>query len=203
MTAGALAEGPFAGLVPGGYGLIMADPPWQFRTFSTKGEGKSPQAHYACMSLAEVKALPVLSLADPRGCALIMWATAPMLDQGVETLKAWGFRFKSAGAWAKQSRSGQRWAFGTGFLFRSAAEFYLLGTVGKVPPLNRRTRNLIVSPVREHSRKPPEMRRDAEGLFGGRRVELFARESSPGWDTWGNQATRFDPRLEEAAANDG
>jgi N6-adenosine-specific RNA methylase IME4 len=60
-----------------------------------------------------------------------MLATAPMLPDAIALMKAWGFTFKSAGTWAKRSSTGKKWAFGTGYCFRSAAEFYLLGTIGK------------------------------------------------------------------------
>ena len=50
-----------------------------------------------------------------------------------------------------------------------------------------------MSPRREHSRKPDEIREDIERLVPGPYVELFARHTKPGWDAWGNQTTRFNP----------
>lgn len=184
------ADWPFATLQPGRYGAILADPPWRFHNRTPAGEKKNPVAHYPCMTFAELAALPVARLAAP-DCALVMWATAPLLDRAIELLRAWGFTFKSAGAWAKQSSTGERWAFGTGYVFRSAAEFYLVGTIGKPRVLNRATRNLIVSPVREHSRKPAQLHDDIERLYAGPYAELFARAPRPGWDAWGNDTERF------------
>jgi N6-adenosine-specific RNA methylase IME4 len=52
---------------------------------------------------------------------------------------------------------------------------------------------MITATKREHSRKPDEARDRIVQLWGDvPRIELFARESSPGWDTWGNQAGLFD-----------
>lgn len=181
---------PFGDLRPLSYRCILADPPWRFANWSAKGERKNPVGHYACMPLDAIKALPVARLAAA-DCACVMWATAPMLPQAIETLAAWGFAFKSAGAWAKQSSTGGKWAFGTGYCYRSAAEFWLLGTIGKPQQLVRNVRNLIVAPVREHSRKPDEMRRAIESLWDGPYVELFAREPTPGWAAWGNEADHF------------
>lgn len=181
---------PFGSLIPLRYGVILADPPWRFHNRSTKGESKNPAAHYACMPLADIQALPVSQLAAP-DCACIMWATAPMLPQAVETLTAWGFAFKSAGAWAKQSPTGASWAFGTGYVYRSAAEFWLLGTIGRPVLRSRSTRNLIVAPVREHSRKPDRMHQDVEAMFPGPYAELFGRAPRAGWDVWGNETTKF------------
>lgn len=182
------ASWPFGALEQGAYRVILADPPWSFSLYSEKGETKSPQAHYACMELPAIKALPVGALAHEDGCALVMWATAPMLPQAIETMAAWHFTFKSAGAWAKRSSTGASWAFGTGYCFRSAAEFFLLGTRGKPRQRVRNIRNLIVAPVQAHSRKPDEMHAACETLWDGPRVEMFARRRREGWDAWGNEA---------------
>jgi N6-adenosine-specific RNA methylase IME4 len=183
---------PFGDLKPFHYGMILADPPWRFANYSAKGEVKNPVAHYDCMNMDALKALPVNHLAAA-DCAMLMWATAPMLPQGIELLRAWGFTFKSAGAWAKQSSTGAKWAFGTGYCFRSAAEFFLLGTRGAPKVCSRSVRNLIVGPVREHSRKPDDLHANAEALFKGPYVELFARQARPGWAAWGNQVDKFQP----------
>lgn len=183
---------PFGNLRPLSYGCILADPPWYFRNFSAKGEAKNPVAHYDCMDTASLGALPVSQLAAP-DCALLMWATAPMLPDAVALMAAWGFTFKSAGAWAKQSSTGNAWAFGTGYCFRSAAEFFLLGTIGKPKVQSRSVRNLIVAPVREHSRKPEAQYEMAETLFAGPYLELFSRAARPGWSAFGDEAGKFEP----------
>jgi N6-adenosine-specific RNA methylase IME4 len=172
------------------FGAILADPPWYFANYSAKGEEKNPVAHYDCMDLAAIKAMRVGDVARPDS-ALIMWATAPMLPQAFEVMKAWGFAFKTAGAWGKLSKSGQKTAFGTGYVYRSAAEFYLLGTIGSPAIKSRSVRNLILAPVREHSRKPDQMHEDVESLFDGPYLELFARSPRAGWTVWGNQADKF------------
>lgn len=184
-------EWPFGDLTPFSFRLIMADPAWLFRNYSVKGEAKNPLAHYACMDIEAIKALPVGHLAAP-DCVLLLWAIAPMLPEAIDTMKAWGFTFKSAGAWAKQSSTGRKWAFGPGYWLRSAAEFWLLGTIGKPAVLDHSIRNLIVAPVREHSRKPDEMIEIAERIAHGPRVELFARTTRPGWSSWGNQTDKFE-----------
>ena len=168
----------------------MSDPPWYFKNFSAKGEEKNPVAHYDCMDMEAIKALPVSHLMRPDSVC-VMWAAAPLLPQAIETMAAWGFTFKSAGAWAKQSSTGEKWAFGTGYCYRSAAEFWLLGTLGKPRQKVRNIRNLIVAPIREHSRKPDEMRTNLEALWDGPYLELFGRETVPGWSVWGNQTDKF------------
>ena len=182
---------PFGNLKPLHYGALIADCPWRFSNFSAKGEAKNPVAHYDCMDLDALKAMPISQLAAS-DCALLMWATAPMLPQALAVMDAWGFTFKSAGAWAKQSSTGQKWAFGTGYCFRSAAEFFLLGTIGKPKVRSRSVRNLMVAPVREHSRKPDDQYAMVEELFAGPYAEVFSRTSRAGWDTFGNEVGKFD-----------
>lgn len=190
MTTDLFRPWTFGELRSGAYRVILADPPWEFEHYTNSGGRKAPQRHYTCMSTAAIQALPVRDLAADN-CALVMWACAPMLPEAIATLTAWGFTFKSAGAWAKQSSTGQKWAFGTGYCYRGAAEFWLLGTRGAPVQKVRDVRNLIIAPIREHSRKPDQMRTQCERLWDGPRVELFAREAAPGWDRWGLETEKF------------
>jgi len=183
---------PFGELPPLRYRVILCDPPWAFKLRSVAGEAKSPQAQYECMDIEAIKALPVSHLAADE-CALIMWATFPMLPQALDVMQAWGFKFCTGGAWAKQSSTGRKWAFGTGYRLRSAAEPFLLGTIGKPPQNSAAIRNLIVAPIQQHSRKPDAMHQMIETMFDGPRVELFARQRRAGWDAWGNQTEKFAP----------
>lgn len=41
------------------YKVIYADPPWQFKTYSNKGKGRSAERHYPTMSKADIQRLPV------------------------------------------------------------------------------------------------------------------------------------------------
>ena len=62
------------------------------------------------------------------------------------------------------------------------------GTGAKVTIMGRRE-----GPLRDHSRKPDEAFTAAEILCGNvPRLELFARETRPGWDVMGNQVGCFD-----------
>lgn len=177
---------PFGDLRPLAYNAILADPPWDYENWSEAGEGKNPKAHYDCMSLDAIKALPVSHLAQ-RNCLLKIWAMAPMVPHTLEVMRAWNFRFVTMGTWAKQSSTGRKWAFGTGYVLRGAAEFWIIGRIGNPVLRSKSVRNLIVAPVREHSRKPDEQYEVIERLVDGPYVELFSKTSRDGWDSWGNQ----------------
>lgn len=185
-----IQHGPFAGLPWGSYDLIMADCPWRFELYSALGEAKSAQAHYECMSLDEIKALDVQQLAA-RDCLLFLWATNPMLDQAFEVLRAWRFKFKTAGSWEKITVRGNQ-AFGPGYILRTSNEPYLIGTIGS-PETTNSVRSSFRGVAREHSRKPEEGFAHAEKLMpNARRIELFSRQSRPGWDNWGDQSNHFE-----------
>lgn len=83
-----------------GYGVIYADPPWSYRQ---QGNGAAAR-HYPTMTPDEIKALPVQALAA-KDCALLMWATFPNLQQALDTIRAWGFEYKTlAFCWIKKNK---------------------------------------------------------------------------------------------------
>ena len=200
------SDGPLAGLRRWHYGLIAADPPWAFLTRSDKGKDKSPEQHYGVMSLDAIKALPVGDLALPNS-VLLMWVTDTHLKLGMDVLDAWGFTYKTVGFyWMKQTRAAQQAVpddeppegghhFGMGFWTRANPEQCLLATRGGPKRLSAAVRKLIVSPVREHSRKPDQFYDRAKALAAGPYAELFARETRPGWDVMGNETTKFNRPL--------
>lgn len=174
----------------GRYGLIMADPPWSFKTWSQAGKGKSPDMHYNCTPLEWIQNLPVGELAAPN-CILWLWGINPMLPEAIDTLVAWGFEFKTAGHWSKKTKHGKQ-AFGTGYILRGAGEPFLIGTKGK-PKTSRSVRSVIEAKVRDHSRKPEEAYAAAEKLYPDvERLEFFSRCRRPGWDVFGNEIDKFD-----------
>lgn len=121
--------------------------------------------------------MPVADLAA-KDSALFLWATFPQLPEALRLIQAWGFTYKSvAFVWLKQNRKSPGWFYGLGFWTR-----------GHPKRQAANVHQFIISPVREHSRKPEEAREKIVALMGDLpRVELFARQSPPGWDVWGNE----------------
>ncbi|MCW2309695.1 MT-A70 family methyltransferase [Rhodobium gokarnense] len=175
-----------------GYDLIMADPNWRFETWSEKGRtSKGPDRHYTTMTVGEIKrSFPVGHLAA-KDAVLWLWATHPMIDQQIEVGRFWGFQFVTSGVWVKRTKHGKL-GFGPGYRLRSASEPFLIfinGTPATCPVV----RTVVEGPLREHSRKPDEAYREAERLLpGARRADLFSRETRPGWDSWGDEAGKFN-----------
>ena len=118
--------------------MKYADPPWQFKTYSKKGLGKSADKHYPTMSLENIKALPVSKLAD-KDCALFMWTTIPFLRQSFDVMESWGFEYKTvAFVWIKRNRKSDGLFWGTGYWTRANSEICMLATRGNpiVPTLD-------------------------------------------------------------------
>lgn len=183
---------PFDSLPAGKrYGVIYADPAWKFATYSAKGAGRSPDRHYRCMPLEEIKALPVASLAAD-DCVLLMWAIDPMLDKAFEVIRSWGFKFKTVGFyWTKENADGSDF-MGGGYWTRANPEQCLLATRGRPKRLEKDVRRWISSPRREHSRKPDELYGRIERLVAGPYLELFCRSGAPEWDAWGDEVGKFE-----------
>jgi len=175
----------------GPFDIIIADPPWKFTSNSKDRPGKNAMAHYDCLPRAEIDALPVPEIVA-KDALLLLWVTVPFLPQGLITAEAWGFKYVSEIMWAKER-------IGTGFWVRNRHEVVLVCKRGKFscPKPAPFPDSIIEGQQREHSRKPDklhEMVDDCLDWIGLNKLEMFARESRPGWATWGNQADKFDSR---------
>ena len=182
------------------YSIIYADPPWGYQN---KGTRAAASKHYGVMKLEDIKKMGV-GAAGGGGiangdCALFMWATFPMLKEALEVIEAWGFTYKTiAFNWVKQNKSGEGLFMGLGNWTRSNSEICLLAVKGKPKRVGAGVRSVIISPLQEHSQKPAEIRDRIIELMGDLpRIELFARETAPGWDAWGNEVTAKDLGKEE------
>lgn len=174
------------------YSVIYADPPWTFKTWSKKGEGRSATQHYGCMNMDDIKNMNVSDVAN-KDCVLFLWVTDPLLDKQIEVMKSWGFTYKTVGFyWAKLNKNGGDFFFGNGYYTRGNPEQCWIGTRGKPGlPKTRSIRRLVVEPRREHSRKPDSIPNYIEEMYDGPYLELFSRTTRPGWDTWGNEVGKF------------
>ena len=171
------------------YRTIVADPPWRYaNTHGTPtrcrrgGIQTTAEGNYPTLSVAEIAALPVGSLAEP-DCALYLWVTNPMLFEGRSILEAWGFTYVTMLTWVKTG------APGLGFSFRSHTEHVMYATRGtvRIPPA-RRESNVITAPRARHSQKPDAFYDLVERVSPGPYVEVFARRHRFFWDVWGDES---------------
>lgn len=167
------------------YAVIYADPPWGYRNGATRA---AAGRHYPTMGLEELKALPVSDIAA-EDCVLLLWATFPMLPEALEVMEAWGFSYKTLGfLWVKENRRSGGLFWGLGNWTRSNPEVCLLGVKGRPGRVYAGVHSVVMAPVGRHSKKPDAVRERIEMLLGDLpRIELFARQTAPGWDVWGDE----------------
>ena len=167
----------------GKYGLIYADPPWRYENPPMGGGNRSIENHYPTMTLEEICALPVpeLTLDDSM---LLLWTTAPKLEESLAVINAWGFTYRTGMVWVKDK-------IGMGYHVRSQHEHLLIAKKGTppVPEPSDRPPSVFEAPRNKHSAKPLEYYDLIESMYPNLpRVELFSRTPRDGWNTWGFEA---------------
>jgi len=174
------------------YSVIYADPAWGYESNGTPAakrpcleRGDKPHSvnhYYETMKPADIMKLPVADICE-KDAVLFLWATNPLLPEALETMKQWGFKYKTIITWHKERCKGM------GYWFRGHTEHILVGVKGKVKAFRSLEHNIKKLPVEKHSKKPDEFRQMIEKATGnlGNRVELFARNNHEGWDAWGNE----------------
>ena len=177
------------------YKIIYADPPWQYRVYSKKGQGRSAENHYHTMNIKDIMALPVDKIAD-KDCILFLWITFPCLKEGIEVMERWGFKYKTCGFnWVKRNKKKNTYFMGLGFWTRSNSDICLIGTKGQPKRISKSVPQICDARIMEHSRKPAEIRERIVELCGELpRIELFARDKVKGWDSLGDEMDGKDIR---------
>ena len=193
--------------------VILADPAWSYDNTISNGAAGN---HYHTTTLEDMKALPVSKI-TAENAILFMWFTGPFAAEAKELATAWGFKVKNnkGFTWVKLNKLArqhiekaikrgelatyddfmallqQQTFMGAGNYTRQNSEDCLIATKG-------RTFTRLVANIKQvvywphpgiHSHKPPAVREHIEALYGNKkRLEMFARESAPGWLVWGDQA---------------
>jgi N6-adenosine-specific RNA methylase IME4 len=166
------------------YGVIYADPPWRFEPRSrVTGMDRAADNHYPTMTLEQIQAVEVPAADD---CVLFLWATAAMLIEGINTVAAWEFDYKSAYAWIKPGAGHGYWSR------EDQLELLLIGTRGNIPApaMGTQPKQAQTYPRSRHSAKPLEFAAQIAAMFPSLpKLEMFARGPAlPGWDAWGAEA---------------
>jgi N6-adenosine-specific RNA methylase IME4 len=165
--------------------VILADPPWEYEHPALATPSRRVDNHYPTLTLERICGLPVDQLAA-EDCVLFLWTTVPHLRETFEVLQAWNFEYKSGLVWDKE-------IIGTGYWVRGQHEHLLIAVKGKPPmaPFTAVPASVIRARRREHSRKPDESYEIIERMYPELpKIELFARNTRPGWDCWGNEVPR-------------
>lgn len=176
--------------------MICMDPPWAIGI----------DVPYDTLTDHDLRELAIQALQDDG--YLLLWVTGRAMESGRRLMTHWGYKRCSEIVWVKVNmmqnviRTGR-----TGHFLNHTKEHCLVGVKGK-PPRGVTGKppdcDVIVSELRESSRKPDEIYGIANRLWPGARcLELFARQHNvgkPGWVALGNQLEGSeikDPRLLE------
>lgn len=160
------------------YQVIYADPPWRY-DFS-RSNSREIENQYPTMDLEEIKNLQIDKLAEDDS-VMFLWATSPKLEDAMEVIKAYGFKYVTSAVWDKIK-------IGMGYYFRSRHEYLLVSKKGNlpVPAPENRSASIIEIPRGKHSKKPVEFYTIIERMYPNEtKIELFSRIKRDGWDTWG------------------
>ena len=185
-----VAEAP--PLPDGVYRVIYADPPWQYG--DTRNDDGSADSQYPTMPVDEICSMPVREIAAADS-VLFLWATAPCLPEAMQVIDAWGFTYKAQFVWDKLKGF-------NGHYNDVRHELLLIATRGScVPDVDTLDPSVIAEKRTKHSKKPDRFYDLIERLYpigkgnpavlprktSPTHVELFARRSRDGWQSWGNQ----------------
>jgi len=156
----------------GEYRVLYADPPWQF---ANSGLEQSAAQHYPTMATADI-----CNLHPPKTPVLFLWATAAMLPDALEVVRAWGYEYKTHMVWVKPKGSGIGWYLDT------RHELLLICVRGSQHP-EVKPSSVIEAATSTHSKKPESVYGTIESMYKGPYLEMFARNRHEGWDAWGNE----------------
>ena len=182
------------------YSIIYADPPWDYKGQLQYTTPKGPKhthtndhndlttkgaaVHYPTVPVKLMKTWDIPSICKP-DCLLFMWTSSPHLDQAIDLGKAWGFDYATvAFVWDKMRPN-------PGFYTMSSTELCLVFKRGRIPKPrgSRNQRQYLAEKRTRHSAKPAEIRNRIKRMFPRQsKLEMFAREKTPGWDVWGNDS---------------
>ncbi|AUY25540.1 MT-A70 family methyltransferase [Mixta calida] len=201
------------------YRLIYCDPPWAYSNTISNGAASD---HYATMAITDIKRLPVWDIAA-EDAVLAMWYTGTHNAEAVQLAEAWGFKVRTMKGftWVKLNQLAEQHInkalaagevedfydllgllnaqtrMNGGNYTRANSEDMLIAVRGAgIERVNASVKQVIYSPLGEHSAKPWEARHRLELLYGDvPRIELFSRGNAAGWHHWGNQNPRNDIEL--------
>ena len=162
------------------YRVVYADPPWNYGNSGLDDYGHA-ERHYPTMSIEELGHLGVPDIVEENS-VLFIWTTSPLLEDCFRVIRMWGFNYKTSFIWNKIKHN-------FGYYNSVRHELLLVCTKGSCLPDTPKLFNSVQSIERkEHSEKPEEFREIIDTLYTkGKKIELFSRKQTKGWDVWGNQ----------------
>lgn len=163
--------------------VIYADPAWSYNDKQDTPNLGGAVKHYDTMATKDICNLPINSITE-KDAVLFLWVTSPLLPDGLEVIKAWGFTYKSCFVWDKIGHV-------MGHYNSVRHEFLFIATKGSCTPDVKKLHDSVISIEKsnKHSEKPKEFINIIDELYPiGERIELFCRNNDDKkWHVWGNE----------------
>jgi N6-adenosine-specific RNA methylase IME4 len=172
---------------------ILLDPPWP--EYGGGRIKRGADRHYRLLKLHEIARVVLGSglFLPAKNAHLYLWVTNNYMPAGIELIKELGFRYITMLTWAKPS-------FGMGRYFRGQTEHVLFGVRGDGIGLRHgwtdmKTFSTLIAADRVrasngknvHSAKPEAFYTMVERASPPPRLEMFARRTRQGWESWGDE----------------
>lgn len=82
--------------------VIVVDPPWSWGDKLTMSAIKrGADSNYETLSIEQLKHIPIQDVSDDDYCVLALWVVGSQLQEGLDLMKAWGFRQTQTWVWVK------------------------------------------------------------------------------------------------------
>ena len=163
--------------------IIYADPAWSYNDKQDTTQLGGAAKHYDTMSTSNICSLPVNNISE-KDSVLFLWVTSPLLEDGLQVIMEWGFKYKTSFIWDKVKHN-------MGHYNSVRHEFLLVATKGSCTPDNIQLYDSVQSIERNnnHSEKPIEFMNIIDDLYNyGNKIELFSRKiKKDNWYGWGNE----------------
>jgi N6-adenosine-specific RNA methylase IME4 len=180
--------------IQGEYNVIVADPPWHLEKAKRKTRPKSfDPLDYPTMSLEEIQNHLQIALSHTsENAALFLWAIEKYLPETLQMVKDLGLKRHIVLIWDK----GQ--GIAPAYTVRFTHEYLIWAYKGKFQrPLKEnqgKYASVFHAKPQKHSTKPEEAFQLIEAVngWGGQKLEMYARSTRSGWDSFGNEVTELE-----------
>ncbi len=177
------------------YDLLYSDPPWNQKKGNKRKcrPNQNKELDYKVLELDEIKKIQEqASTLCNEVHNVFIWTIDKYLFEAEKMMEELGYKLHARLIWDKEN--GVAPAFTVRFSHEYLLWFYKKGCMLKPEPS---TRGKFTTVLREaatiHSKKPECAYRMLEALFpSAKKLELFARNNRPGWDSWGDQVGLLD-----------
>lgn len=166
----------------GKYKTIVIDPPWPVEKIEREERpNQGEYLDYPTMTLEQIRALDIRSLAFEDGCHLYLWTTQKYLPEAIDMVGLWGFNYQCVFTWVKPTgMTPYSWMYNT--------ELVVFARRGALDLQRHGLKLSFEAPIVGHSVKPDVFYTERVVPASPEpRLEMFARKARKGFVVWGNE----------------